>query len=168
MSGASILTVARAGDDYVVFLEGRATMQEGPAFHSFVSQTLDHADETTFVVCVDGCVYMDSTFLGGLISLHKKYSTQGTPRFVVAATRESRARLLASARLDLILKLVEQAPDCTGEPVQLPTPPAESREFTLHAIQCHRLLAEIGGPQAEVFQLVADQLTKELQPPEQE
>ncbi len=166
MSGSSSLTLTRSGDDYVVILEGRATMQEGPAFHAFVSQTLDHVDEPTLVLCINGCEYMDSTFLGGLISLHKKYSTQPAPRFIVAASADSRARLLASSRLDLILHLVEEAPESCGTCVQLPTPPVESREFTLHAIKCHRLLAEVGGPQAAVFQLVADQLAKELEPPQ--
>lgn len=162
MTAPSTLTVARSDAGYVVFLEGRATMNEGPAFHTFVTQLLDHAEEPALVVCADGCEYMDSTFLGGLISLHKKYSLTGRPRFIVAASRESRNRLLVSARLDLILKLTDRAPECSGNRSPIPTPPANSRDFTQHAIECHRLLAEIGGPQAAVFQLVADQLSKEL------
>ena len=162
MTEPSSLTVARSDSGYVVFLEGRATMKEGPAFCTFVKELLDHAEEPTLVVCVEGCDYMDSTFLGGLIALHKKYSLQSPPRFIVSASRESRARLLASARLDLILKLIDDVPECTGRRAPIPTPPADAREFTQHAIKCHRLLAEIGGPQAPVFQLVADQLSKEL------
>ncbi len=77
MTAPSTLTVARSDAGYVVFLEGRATMNEGPAFHTFVTQLLDHAEEPALVVCADGCEYMDSTFLGGLISLHKKVFSDG-------------------------------------------------------------------------------------------
>lgn len=162
MTVPSHFTVARTESGYAIFLAGRATMNEGPAFHSFVTELLDRAAEPTLVVCADGCEYMDSTFLGGLISLHKRYSTKSPPRFIVAASKPTRARLLVGARLDLILELVEHPPHCLGERAPIPTPPANSREFTSHAIECHRLLAEIGGPQAAVYQLVADQLAQEL------
>jgi len=162
MTGPSILSVGRAGDDYVAFLNGRATMGEGPAFHAFVMHTLDHAPEQALFLCIDACEYMDSTFLGSLISLHQKYSLKSPARFVVVASPESRTRLLASARLDLILKLDEQLPECGSQRVDVPTPPVGSTDFVKHAILCHQLLADIGGPQAATFQLVADQLSRDL------
>jgi len=163
MSQPFNMTVARTDAGYAVFLEGRATMNEGSAFHEFVIRALDREEQPNLTLCVEACDYMDSTFLGGLVSLHKKYSSGDAPRFIVAASSEARARLLASARLDLILKLIEAAPACQGERVALPPPPPRSRDFAEHAILCHRLLAELGGPNATVFNLVADQLTKELE-----
>lgn len=162
MTEPATLTVGPTDSGFVVYLDGRGTMHEGPAFCRFVQQTLDAADEPTLVLCIDGCQYMDSTFLGGLIALHKRYSVGSDRRFVVAASEDARQRLLKSARLDLILHLIDHEPACAGNRAVLPTPPADPRDFTRHAIECHRLLADIGGPQAAVFQLVAEQLTKEL------
>lgn len=163
MTCSSILTVGHTDTDYVAFLEGRATMSESPAFHAFVTQALDNAHEPTFVLDLDDCEYMDSTFLGCLISLHKRYSQQPPERFLVAAQPQTRTRLLATARLDLILKLIEAAPDCGEDRTRIPTPPVESTEFAQHALRCHQLLADIGGPQAAVFQLVADQLARDIE-----
>src|SRR5438067_192449 len=119
MSVPSRLVVGRTNAGYCLRIEGRGTMRESPAAHEFVRQVLDNGDGA-LVVALEACDYLDSTFLGCLADLHRRYGKQEPPRFLVAASPEKRARLLAPNHLDKLLKITEVCPEMVGDECPLP------------------------------------------------
>lgn len=161
----SALKLGRTDHGYCVRVEGRGTMRESRSVHAFAEHAL--ADPaTTLVVDLSACEYLDSTFLGSLLDLHRHYGktrdAQGRPRFMLARLSEPCRKLLASMRIDRLVAITEDAPDCG--PVMETIPPAvlESADFARHVMECHRRLAELGGPGCQTFEHIADEMAKEL------
>src|SRR5687768_10917844 len=113
-AAASQLKVGRTGAGYCVRVEGRGTMRESPAVEEFVARSMG-GDPVTVVVDLTACDYLDSTFLGCLLGLHKRFGKRAGPsaadpgptpgpRFAIAADPERRRKLLGPTRLDLVLK----------------------------------------------------------------
>ena len=84
------------------------------------------------------------------------------PRFFVSAPQDCRTRLLAPTFLDRYLNLLDAPPAVLGEWLLLPTTPLTPEELGRHVMECHRRLAELGGPCAAAFGRVADQIAQEL------
>src|SRR5262249_19078749 len=116
MPTPSALKVGRTRDGYRVRVEGKGTMRESPAVHEFAMHTLDAAP-ASLVIDLSGCDYLDSTFLGCLVDLHRRHGRERPARFEVAAPPQARLRLLASSRLDALLNLIDEAPQVIGEDV---------------------------------------------------
>jgi hypothetical protein len=73
-----------------------------------------------------------------------------------------RRRLLAGMHLDQLLTVGEDPPE---EVISLTTLTAEmlcSEDLGRHALNCHRELAQIEGPNQAIFQRIAEQLAREL------
>ena len=67
------------------------------------------------VVDLSHCDYLDSTFLGCLVSLHRTYNRTSPHRFQVAASCDQRQKLLAPTHLDHLLDLTEVCPEPIGD-----------------------------------------------------
>ena len=50
----------------------------------------------------------------------------------------------------------------SSEYVPLPAADPASTDVMRHVMECHRLLAELGGPQQAAFAAIADHLEREL------
>ena len=161
MATPSRLTVGRAGTGYLLRVLGRGTMRESPAAHEFASRVLDNGGGPLYVA-LDQCDYLDSTFLGALVDLHRHHGRCDPPRFSIAATSATRARLLGPNHLVGLLRAVEEVPSVIGEEVELPTGARDSRDLGQHVMECHRRLAELDGPNRLAFERIADQLAREL------
>jgi len=162
MSQATSLRIGQTDDGYVVRIEGRGTLRESPAAEAFAGQVLRREPGRTLVIDLHACDYLDSTFLGCLITLHKEFGNVQPPRFFVSAPPDGRRRLLAPTFLDRYLNVHESPPAVEGDWLSLPTTPLEPQELGRHVMECHRRLAELGGPCAAAFGSVADQLAREL------
>ena len=97
------------------------------------------------------------------MQFHKQLAKLPNGKLVVAAPSECRRRLLAPLQLDRYFTLSESAPPVGGDWVDLPEPHDEVRALGRHIMECHRQLAELGGPQADVFARIADQLDQEIE-----
>ncbi|HMB02962.1 MAG TPA: STAS domain-containing protein [Isosphaeraceae bacterium] len=161
MTAPSRLIVGRTNSGYCLRVEGRGTMRESPAAHEFGREILD-SEGGSLVVALEACDYLDSTFLGCLVDLHRRYGKQEPPRFLVAASPEQCRRLFAPNHLDKLLKATEVGPEVIGEEFVLPPLAKGSDELGLHVMECHRRLAELGGPNQAAFARIADQLAREL------
>jgi len=162
MPTAAKLTVGCDGAGIVARLHGHGTMRESPCFQRLVTEALVGEPEAVMTVSLFDCDYLDSTFLGCLISLTKKFSLDEPPRFLLAADAEKRKLLFGSTCLDRVMKFADAEPICSGDCVPLETACLESREFAVHAAECHRRLAQAGGPQAAAFDRIAARLESEL------
>jgi anti-anti-sigma factor len=160
MRKSCTVNVSRSDSGYLVTLVGRGTMRESPAVRDFASGVME--DGSRIVLDLSNCEYLDSTFLGCLVLLHKR-GAGNVRRFSVFAPEETRQRLLASVRLHQILEFVKDRPACLGDPVELPVAELERIEFCQHLMETHRKLAELGGPAADAFRRIADQLAREFE-----
>jgi hypothetical protein len=70
--------------------------------------------------------------------------------------------LFGICRLDQILSFTDQLPEHVGAAIELPIPSLPRREYCAHLLDTHRQLADLGGPSAETFQRIVDQLKQEL------
>ncbi len=153
------LTIYRTSTGYLLRIAGRGTMRESPTVRDFLCGAIDDGAQT--MVDLSDCEYLDSTFLGCLIMLHKR-GKRGTASFRVVADAAARRRLLETVRLEQILDFADSPPECKSDPVELPVTPLQRREFAEHLLETHRKLAELGGPAADTFVAIANRLKQEL------
>ncbi len=166
------VSVARFPEGVTIRVQGPGTMSESRVVHAFAEQVL--ADRARRVIIdLAGCSYLDSTFLGGLVSLHKRHGMRpdsaagGEGRFAIHAPAEQRRLLFSVSRLDQLLPFVESLPPTQGEEdLALEVDPYATKEgLTQYIVDCHRRLAELGGAEAQDFSRVADALENELRTP---
>jgi anti-anti-sigma regulatory factor len=159
----SMLRVGRTASGFLVQVEGRGTVSESPALLEFAVQSLDSPQGSgTVVVDLSHCDYLDSTFLGCLVNLHRKYNRTSPHRFQVAASHDKRQKLLAPTHLSHLLDLTEACPEPVSDVLEVSHPILLSADLGRHVMECHRRLAELGGSRAAAFQSIADQLAREL------
>lgn len=163
MNDASSYRIARCPEGYVVSLVGRGTLRESPAFRDFVGQCLDNGHVVT--VELTECGYLDSTFLGCLIGLHKRSLGLGGSLLRFVADEPCRLRLLSTASLHKLLDFVAECPATDDDYITLEFGHFDSRDLGKHVMTSHRLLADLGGDDAEQFRAIADRLQKELNSP---
>jgi anti-anti-sigma regulatory factor len=147
---------------FVARVEGRGTLRESPAFHTFVSELFRSYPAAVLTLDLEDCEYLDSTFLGCLISLGKLYARGPARRFVIAATPATRSRLLVTTHVDRVLPLINILPAEAPEWSTIPIEPIEAHELGCHVMECHEHLAEVGGPQATAFRSIVEHLAHDL------
>ena len=163
------ISVARFSQGVTVRVVGPGTMSESRLVHAFADQVLGGQSSQQVIFDLSGCSYLDSTFLGGLVSLHKRYGTgraEGDGRFSIFAPAEQRRLLFSVSRLDQLLSFAAELPAASADQdLSLEVDPYASKEdLTRYILECHRRLAELGGPDAQDFGRVADALENELRP----
>jgi anti-anti-sigma regulatory factor len=161
MAAPSVLKVGRTPTGHCIRVEGRGTMRESRSASEFATGSLDAAG-TTLVVDVSDCEHLDSTFLGCLVEIQRRVIKQDRTRFGVYAPPEKVKRLFSPTRMDVVLRFVGEPPQVVGELLTLPAADPASPEVMLHVMECHRRLAELGGPQQAAFAAIADNLEREL------
>jgi anti-anti-sigma regulatory factor len=163
-----MLRVGRTASGFLVQVEDRGTLQESPTLQEFAVQSLDSPCEPgRVVVDLSHCDYLDSTFLGCLLNLHRKYNRTLPHRFQVAATHDKCQKLLAANHLHKLLDVTEVCPEPVTAVVEVSSPTLPALDLGRHIMECHRRLAELGGVQAAAFRSIADQLASELgEPPD--
>ncbi|HTE49665.1 MAG TPA: STAS domain-containing protein [Kofleriaceae bacterium] len=161
MSERSKITVARFSAGVAIRVEGPGTIGESPLVHAFAEEVLRDRS-LRVIVNVRDCTYMDSTFLGGLISLFRRHGATGK-RFAIFAPEPQRTALFGQSRLDTVLPFVDSLPVEADEGMPLEAHgPDSAEDLTRYVIECHRRLAELGGPDAPDFAHVADALSSQL------
>jgi hypothetical protein len=164
--GASVesrLKVGRTADGgYRMRVEGRGTMRESRAAHEFVMRCLPETDHHV-TVDLSGCEYLDSTFQGCLLDLQKQFGRGAASRFAVANPSPACLKLLGMAHVDRFLNIVTACPDVVGEDVVIPPEAMDSPQMARHIMECHKHLADLGGPQHAAFRKIAEQMSRELE-----
>jgi anti-anti-sigma factor len=159
----SMLRGGRTASGFLLLVEGQGTLTESPTLYEFTTQSLDtQLGPSTVVIDLSHCDYLDSTFLGCLVELHRKCNRNEPHRFFVAASCEKSQKLLGPSRLDHLLDVTEVCPQPIGEVVELSGPILPRADLGRHVMECHRRLAELGGSRAPSFRSIADQLAREL------
>ena len=113
------------------------------------------------VLDLSACEHLDSTFLGCLVMIHQR-GESGGGSFALFADRTIRENLFGSCRLEQVLTFTDQLPASIGAPVTFQITRLDRKEFCQHLLDTHRKLADLGGPAADTFRSIVEQLAKEL------
>ena len=158
---ASTIMIGRVEMGYVIVVVGRGTCRESAALEQFATQAF-LAENCAVTIDLSGCNHLDSTFLGCLVTLHKRFGAGYPSRFVVAASPEKVQKLLTPSKLDKFLEITDKSPRVRDTLMILPESKVDQFQMGRHVMECHRLLADLGGPHAAAFASVADRLEQEL------
>jgi len=157
----SSLSCATTDEGCIVRVIGKGTLTDSPAFRAFVHRYLSGDGSRTVTVDLSDCDYLDSTFLGCLIGLHKLGGeVESRLRFFDADNRCQ--RLFSTSMLHRYLNIVSSCPEPTDDFQKIPDCELDAREFGQHVMQCHKRLAAVGGEDSRVYQSIAEHLAKEL------
>lgn len=158
--GPMTLSVGRSESGYVVRVRGRGTMRESRVLHDYLACVFGQP-ESRVVVDLAGCEYLDSTFLGCLVTWRKKQASRDS-RFLIAAPADRVEALLTPLKLNLVFEIVDEPPPVEGSWATIDLAAHDPCELGRHVMECHRRLAELGGPQQEAFTRIADGLERDL------
>jgi len=158
----STVLVGNLGSTVWVRVEGRGTFQNSPGVKEFVKRMIrrGHRD---FVVDLEKCELMDSTFMGTLagVALRLREIGQGSLRAVNVNPRNF--SLLENLGLDQLFIVEEGKTNQAPKDLQTATSPklgaSEQKGAVLAA---HEALVEAGPNNAEKFKDVIEYLRQEL------
>jgi anti-anti-sigma factor len=161
VSARSRFEIAQSPDGVIIRVAGQGTMRQSPGFRQFVA-SLCNAGQNVWLD-LTGCDYLDSTFLGCLISLHRAARQQAPASFGVVVDEAARQRLFSINSLDQFLDIKPTCPAAESDFAQLDfDEPRDPPTLGRHIMHCHRLLADLGGSQSNRFRAIADRLAREL------
>src|SRR5690349_5978482 len=100
MPSTCTLKFGRSEAGYRLCIEGRGTMQDSRAVEAFVAQALA-CGEGVLVVDLTNCTYLDSTFLGCLVGMHRQHGS----RLKIAAPPEQTKKLFGPTKIDVVLRV---------------------------------------------------------------
>lgn len=144
-------------------IEGRGTFKNSPGVKEFVKQMIQRGHRE-FIVDLDTCELMDSTFMGTLagVALRLREIGQGSVRTVNVNPRN--ASLLENLGLDQLFDVETGSPEPAPPTLhQAQPPPATDREDQKSAIlSAHEALVEANADNAIKFQDVIEYMRQEL------
>jgi len=109
------------------------------------------------------CTYLDSTFLGTLLTLQRQACRQGERRFVLISPSADCCRLFQQLGiLDVFATEPAQEPDSEEGWVELPCERDDACAFNRNVCQAHEALASLGGKAGQTFGGVSKKLNREL------
>ena len=155
------MQVSKTDAGYVVRITGRGTMLESPALAEFAAGCLANSGDS-LLVDLSACEYLDSTLLGCLVTLHRRFGNANPPRFEIAAADDVCERLFGPTRLVRFFNVIKEAPAAVDTSVPLECSMPERDEFGRHIMRCHKELADLGGPESDSFARIAERLAREL------
>lgn len=149
----------------LIQLIGRCTMQHSPSVEELVSQMMLRDQSVRVDIDLHACTYLDSTFLGCLFGLYRRFvqRSQAGPRVRFYASPTTMKALFGPLHLDRILHADEgPAPAAVGPMVPMEPSPADRKSICKHVMECHRRLAETDTPAKTAFTKIADAMEQEL------
>ena len=157
-----VLKVGRTSDGHVVRLEGRGTFLESPTLLSLIGQMLEAEPDDVLIVDLSDTDYADSTFLGCLIALHRRFNSGGRVRVYLGAISTGCRIALEATHLESFFPTVENIPPIQGDWAVLDKLELAVGELGRHILETHRLLIEADESNQKIFGPVVEQLTREL------
>jgi anti-anti-sigma regulatory factor len=161
----SNLKIAPTDAGCVIRIEGDGTMGQSPAAREVALNTLSADPNAVVVFDLAACDYLDSTFLGCLMDVYRRFGRTQPQRYFIAANIEQRRKLLGPTHIDRLIPTLDAAPPPCGPWVTLKTQNLSARELTQHVMECHQALADSECPMRGVFAKIVSHLESELAKP---
>jgi anti-sigma B factor antagonist len=150
----------------VVKVQGRATHLEAPALRFVHQQTTQANSKTQYIVDLDQCTTMDSTFMGTLASMGISQREKTGTKLIVLNIGEHVLYLLNTLGLKFILDLRQSSRSDVATP-EVQFTPAKSPQITplertVMMIEAHEKLVDIEGNNEVKFEGVLKSLRESL------
>jgi anti-anti-sigma factor len=163
----TIIEFARIAQDVTVIrIQGRGTFQNSIELKHLTQTLRDKNPLIRFIIDLDKCDYLDSTFMGTLARITLEQKKAGSGYATVLNTREHTQRLLKNLGLSYILDIRDstetvpvQEKDFQKADAQEPVPKFEQ---IVHMIKAHEQLIDIDNQNEVRFQSVLKYLMESL------
>jgi anti-anti-sigma factor len=140
-------------------VEGRGTMAVAPSFRHFAEACLAKGF-ASYRIDLRHCTFMDSTFLGTLLSLQGYVARLNTGSLTLVSPSAACAKGLEQMGLTAMLS-TESADEIENvEWLHVPPAPADGGTFRRTVEEAHEELAALPGPAGESFRAVVECMTK--------
>ena len=162
----SVLYAQPSSDIVVVRIVGKGSFQNSESLVALWEQFGDKEHQARFILDLEKCSTMDSTFLGVVAQISISQRRIGYGNLVVVNTREQVEKLFKTLGLSYILDIRgELAPEEDVDGAFLPaTAPAFNRmEKTINMLQAHKTLIDLDSKNKVKFKSVVDQLEKSVE-----
>lgn len=157
MSGE--LKVGRLRDGIAFRVDGRGTFAQSRVLDQLARAFGDQCPAARIVIDLSRCEYLDSTFLGCLVTYSRK-SEQREVSILVSPSCQQ--KLFGSNHLDRFLPLESGSVDPIDGWEAVASGGTDSRQLGQHVLESHRCLGALDIPNAAAFRSVADRLAAEL------
>lgn len=134
-------------------VEGRATMTHSLPLRRHAERGLETGLNQVRIDLRD-CTYMDSTFVGTLLALHKQLDGAGQGRLTIVAPSAACARILRDLGLHDVLPTDAAAPPADAPWQELVCAPDDVAAFKRNIKQAHEELATLPGLVGKQFEQV--------------
>ena len=156
------LKIASTDAGCVIRVEGDGTMGQSPAAREVALNTLGADPNAVVVFDLSACEYLDSTFLGCLMDVYRRFGRTQPQRYFIAADADTRKKLLGPTHIDRLIPTLDVAPKPCGAWVTVKTQNLLPRDLTRHVMECHQALADSECPMRGVFAKIVSHLEREL------
>lgn len=161
MTKPSSILVGSVNRTVWVKVDGRGTFQNSPGLKEFVSQMIRRGHRE-FIVDLEECELMDSTFMGTLagVALRLREIGQGELKAVNANPRN--ASLLENLGLDQLFSVESGQTVPSPQSLREAKVPADTQETKSTVLEAHEALIEADEQNAVKFKDVVEYLRQEL------
>lgn len=166
MSDNSKILVGRVGGIHWIRVEGKGTVQNSAALRNYIVKTID-AGATGFVIDLQNCGGMDSTFIGTLTGIALRI--EGEKSFVgLVNSSERNLQQIKSLGLDEIFQVDESGERWNDERrlvasgLEEVMDDASRKEKTRVSLEAHEALGEANEENLPRFRDVVEYLKKDL------
>lgn len=147
-------------------VEGRGTMTQSLPLRRFTERAIDQGATQVRLELVE-CTYVDSTFLGTILTLKKALDRAGG-QLLLLAPSQACGRILYQMGLEDVLSTSEEGADPNTPWSELPCSLDDSPQFRGNVVQAHQELANLPGPAGEQFKSAMRRLSDTDKPRPQE
>ncbi len=173
MKSAAPIFVGQLPDGVVwIRVEGKGSFQNSPELKDYVGCMVKRGS-THFVVDLENCPVMDSTFMGTLVGIAGKLGEAGGAQLEVVNANARNIQLICSLGLDHVFSLDtdnsswpevrREISAKLGSSQELQHVELDKRKNTEHVLEAHRQLAGADSGNVPRFRDVIEFLEKELQ-----
>ena len=160
------IDVGEANGFVWVRVDGKGSFATSPQLKGYVEERIG-GGESRFVVDLEACPAMDSTFMGTLAGIAMRLSKVTGGKFQLAGASDRNRQSLEDLGLDVLIEINPEGEEWSGhigevrsrlEPLASETDESDAG----HVLEAHRLLCEANESNLLKFATVLDVLEKDL------
>ncbi|MBN1901296.1 STAS domain-containing protein [Candidatus Sumerlaeota bacterium] len=163
----STIEFAKVMDDVAVLrIQGRGTFQNSMDLQNLTRSLLEQNPNVRFIIDLDKCVTLDSTFMGTLAGISVEQNKAGHGYLTVLNTHEHTLHLLRNLGLAYILDIREWTDSTTAHEKEFQKVASDHSatkfEQIIHMIKAHEQLIDLDSQNEVRFQSVLKYLKESL------
>jgi anti-sigma B factor antagonist len=158
----------READEVCFVVIGQVTCHHSPAMRQY-AEDADAAGATRAQVDLSDCTYCDSTFLGTLLGLKRRFDRHNKGGLRLICPSSPLRQMLAQFGAERLFEVVEHGKksdiQTTWQQLECQVERANTPRFKRNVVEAHEELVAAGGELAKRFGPVAEAVRQELDGP---